>query len=345
MLRDEAKIKIMLGYILDILRREMIWNERRAAIEKFQQADRKFQKMFLEVKRKQAMSDKFPIVFYDGEGMQIIVANDGGTAELCRLNGGCEEITGERYTELLKIEDATNHFQKHSPHSLSFNYKNYRGEVDMRTVHPIKLWHGSTEYHTEPQWLLKAYDPTKGDERDFAMTDIVGEDRWRAIADVIEQEVNLNIKDMLPVGHIVLEQAENIGTGTVTQAVQRGNGSEYHRIVDTEEAYSFHGRERTMILDTTGRMICVGDIIRHPIQEPFQEMHGTWGEYVVEKAPGGYRLSYWQSEKGKVMPRGYTGGYMQEFVLDHECKVLKEMVFALVPVRSTTMTIMGKSDV
>jgi hypothetical protein len=296
MLSDEAKIKIMLGYILDILRREMIWDERRAAIEKFQQADRKFQKMFLEVKRKQAMSDKFPI----------------------------EEP------------------ETHSPYSVTFNYKNYRGEVDMRTVHPIKLWHGSTEYHREPQWLLKAYDPTKGDERDFAVKDIVGEDRWRAIADVIEQEVNLNIKDMLPVGHIVLEQAENVGTGTVTQAVQRGNGSEYHRIVDTEEAYSFHGRERTMILDTKGRMICVGDIIRHPVQEPFQEMHGSWGEYVIEKAPGGYRMSYWQSEKGKVLPRGYTGGYMHEFVMDHECKNLKEMVFALVPVRSTTMTIMGK---
>lgn len=50
-------------------------------------------------------------------------------------------------------------------------YTNYRGETSERTITPIRPWFGSTEWHPEPQWLLRAYDHGKGAERDFALKD------------------------------------------------------------------------------------------------------------------------------------------------------------------------------
>ncbi len=55
---------------------------------------------------------------------------------------------------------------------LSFRYRNYRGEVSVRTVRPINIYFGSTEWHPEPQWLLAATDIEKGERRDFAIKDI-----------------------------------------------------------------------------------------------------------------------------------------------------------------------------
>lgn len=54
---------------------------------------------------------------------------------------------------------------------LQFQYRNYRGENSERRVIPNKIWFGTTEYHTEPQWLMTAYDIDKRDVRDFALLD------------------------------------------------------------------------------------------------------------------------------------------------------------------------------
>lgn len=51
-------------------------------------------------------------------------------------------------------------------------YKNWRGEIAWRTIVPIKVWFGATQWHTEEQWLLKATDVDKNAERDFALNDI-----------------------------------------------------------------------------------------------------------------------------------------------------------------------------
>lgn len=51
-------------------------------------------------------------------------------------------------------------------------YTNYRGETSLRSIIPIKIWFGSTEWHTSPQWLLNALDVQKEVERSFAMKDI-----------------------------------------------------------------------------------------------------------------------------------------------------------------------------
>lgn len=51
-------------------------------------------------------------------------------------------------------------------------YTNYKGKTSDRRIVPDTLWFGETEYHPEPQWLLKAFDLDKDACRDFAMRDI-----------------------------------------------------------------------------------------------------------------------------------------------------------------------------
>lgn len=52
-------------------------------------------------------------------------------------------------------------------------YTNWRNEKAWRTIVPIEMWFGSTEWHKKSQWLLKALDVEKDAERDFALKDIV----------------------------------------------------------------------------------------------------------------------------------------------------------------------------
>jgi len=54
------------------------------------------------------------------------------------------------------------------------DYTNWRGERAMRQVVPVNLHWGSTAFHPEPQWLLRAIDLQKDDSRDFAFRDIHG---------------------------------------------------------------------------------------------------------------------------------------------------------------------------
>ena len=55
---------------------------------------------------------------------------------------------------------------------LRITYRNWRGETRERTIEPKEVWFGSTEWHPEDQWLLKALDVEKGEVRDFALKDI-----------------------------------------------------------------------------------------------------------------------------------------------------------------------------
>lgn len=55
---------------------------------------------------------------------------------------------------------------------LTFSYKNWRGESATRRVRPLRMWFGSTEWHSEPQWFLEALDIDKNQVRDFALVDI-----------------------------------------------------------------------------------------------------------------------------------------------------------------------------
>ena len=56
---------------------------------------------------------------------------------------------------------------------LVFTYTNWRGETSQRQVQPIGLFHGATKWHSDPQWLLQAFDLDKGQERAFTVKDVV----------------------------------------------------------------------------------------------------------------------------------------------------------------------------
>ena len=53
------------------------------------------------------------------------------------------------------------------------DYINWEGKRGIRKILPIKIFFGSTKWHKEAQWLLKAMDIDKGEERDFALKDIL----------------------------------------------------------------------------------------------------------------------------------------------------------------------------
>jgi len=53
-------------------------------------------------------------------------------------------------------------------------YKNWRGEVGIRNIFPLEIYHGSTEHHKEEQWLLKVWDLDKKDYRTYALNGV----RW-----------------------------------------------------------------------------------------------------------------------------------------------------------------------
>ena len=56
--------------------------------------------------------------------------------------------------------------------TVSMVYTNYRGETATRFIRPIEIFFGSTEWHPERQWLLRAFDFEKQAERSFAMKEI-----------------------------------------------------------------------------------------------------------------------------------------------------------------------------
>lgn len=56
---------------------------------------------------------------------------------------------------------------------LVFKYTNWEGKTAVRKIQPIEIWYGKTEWHPEEQWLLKAIDIEKNEERDFALKDII----------------------------------------------------------------------------------------------------------------------------------------------------------------------------
>lgn len=55
---------------------------------------------------------------------------------------------------------------------VTIDYTNYRGERGLRQVRPIRIIYSPTEWHKEAQWLLEAFDTSRGADRLFALKDI-----------------------------------------------------------------------------------------------------------------------------------------------------------------------------
>lgn len=52
-------------------------------------------------------------------------------------------------------------------------YKNWKGEISERDITPIKVFFGSTTWHTDDQWLIEAIDNGKELIRTFALAGIL----------------------------------------------------------------------------------------------------------------------------------------------------------------------------
>lgn len=74
---------------------------------------------------------------------------------------------------------------------LEFTYRNWRGETRTRQACPLGLRWGSSRYHPETQWLLRATDLEKDEEREFALKD---EGRVRSS----EREVDEGVAQAVP---------------------------------------------------------------------------------------------------------------------------------------------------
>jgi len=55
---------------------------------------------------------------------------------------------------------------------LKFVYKNYKKQFSVRNVIPIRVYWGSTEFHTEEQWLMECFDIDKEANMTFAINDM-----------------------------------------------------------------------------------------------------------------------------------------------------------------------------
>lgn len=57
---------------------------------------------------------------------------------------------------------------------MCFYYTNWKGNKGIRKISgdPV-FWYGSTKYHTDDQWFIRAYDIEKKAIRDFAVLDIL----------------------------------------------------------------------------------------------------------------------------------------------------------------------------
>ena len=53
--------------------------------------------------------------------------------------------------------------------SVRFWYTNYRGKRSIRTIVPVTMWWGHTQWHPRRQWLMTAFDLDKRAELTFAL--------------------------------------------------------------------------------------------------------------------------------------------------------------------------------
>lgn len=55
---------------------------------------------------------------------------------------------------------------------INFDYVNWKGNKGHRRVQIMGFYYGKTEFHSERQLLMKAWDVDKKAERDFAIKDM-----------------------------------------------------------------------------------------------------------------------------------------------------------------------------
>ncbi|HEY5563409.1 MAG TPA: hypothetical protein VIK72_16945 [Clostridiaceae bacterium] len=56
---------------------------------------------------------------------------------------------------------------------IKVKYKNWEGEVGVRTIIPLKVLYGHTDFHKTDQWLMDVWDIDKDAPRTYAILDII----------------------------------------------------------------------------------------------------------------------------------------------------------------------------
>lgn len=64
-------------------------------------------------------------------------------------------------------------FDEMEKQSVRVLYRNYKGEVAIRNIHPLQFYWSSTEYYPREQWLVRCDDVDKRCERTFALNDVL----------------------------------------------------------------------------------------------------------------------------------------------------------------------------
>ncbi len=100
-------------------------------------------------------------------------------------------------------------------------YKYYEGKVQWRTILPIELWYGSTDWHPAEQWFIKAYDPTKDAQRAFALADFLGDSMTAPTGATLDEEFKAIVSHAANLGYQLVsdEQAAALGASLTV-----GNG-------------------------------------------------------------------------------------------------------------------------
>ena len=53
---------------------------------------------------------------------------------------------------------------------LTFSYTNWRGQFETRHVRPLTIRWGTSDWYTEPGWLLSCWDLDRNDIREFSLS-------------------------------------------------------------------------------------------------------------------------------------------------------------------------------
>ena len=80
-----------------------------------------------------------------------------------------EELFGEGC--LLNHKDSCPHYNPSK--SIKVKYKNWKSEISIRTIIPVSIYYGYTDFHKENQWLMDVFDVDKDALRTYAMMDII----------------------------------------------------------------------------------------------------------------------------------------------------------------------------
>lgn len=154
----------------------------------------------------------------------------------------------------------------------------------------------------------------------------VGHEQARVLADAAEDWV------------VRVDETELL----TVQPVQDGKASNFHTIRPWNFLTPQNMGEDTLLAyppvgpDTVP--VRVGDVVRKACDN--DEVHGPWVDYLVDKAPGGYVLRYIRSDKGWVLPLGYTAGNLMEHAMEETS--LKMVVFSMRPLVASELTFIGR---